>query len=105
MATNAEKNAEKTDKTPKAPSPFTVLRPYTLPENVTLAVNGEGEGDTPALPSNLFEQVGVYTAKTSKGAIALAIGEHGGGDYIAVPQRSFVVRSAQPVAAPRLKWS
>lgn len=104
MATQTDKT-KTDDKTPKAPSPFTVLRPFKLDDGVTLNAPEGSENGAPSLPTDLFEQVGVYTAKTSKGAIALAIGEHGGGDYIAVPQRSFVVRSAQPVAAPRLKWS
>ena len=89
------KNDEKGTKEPKQPSPFAVLRPIDDPAPVE-------EG---AEPRALFEQVGTYTAKTSKQAIALAIGEHGSGTYVAVPSRSFVARKAEAVAAPRVKWS
>ena len=94
----------KADKPEKVASPFTVLRPVD-PESVTRNGSAPDDADAPAAePLKLYEVVGEYTSKTSKGAIALAIGEHGGGTYVAVPKRSFVERAAEPVAAPRLNW-
>lgn len=90
------------EKAEKNPSPFTVLRPVA-PERIV--AEPVAEGAEPTEPKPLYEVVGEFTSKTSKGAIALAIGEHGGGKYVAVPKRSFVERGAEPVGAPRLKWS
>lgn len=82
------KNGADAEKKNVDPKPFVVLSPV------------DGEEDT-------FKRVGTYKTKTSKQAIAHAVGEHGDGEYIAVPERSFKAKKvtlAAP-AAPRIKWS
>lgn len=84
----------------KAPGPFVVLAPVD-PSTVTrTAAEGETPSDRP-----LFEIVGEYVGKTSKQAIGKAVGENGGGTYVAIPKRSFNPRAVESVGVPRLKWS
>lgn len=80
----------------KEPGPFIVLRPLDA-ERVTVA-----EGDE---SRDAFEVVGEYIGKTSKQAIGKAVGEHGGGTYVAIPKRSFTPRAVESVGVPRLKWA
>jgi hypothetical protein len=103
MAKNDAKNAENGAKETKAPGPFAVLRPYSLPEGTTLPTGDNGEAV--AAPGVLFELVGEFVGKTSKQAIGQAVAAHGGGEYVAVPKRSFTPRKVESVGVPRLKWS
>jgi hypothetical protein len=106
------KNDTQTDeKTAKAPSPFAILSPVNvdaLNEAIGSLTDEQRDAIVTALggaDAKLYVRREDQTSKTSKGAIALAIGSHGGGTYVAVPARSFVERTAAPVAAPRVKWS
>lgn len=101
MAKNDGQKNGSGEKATKEPGPFAVLRPYTAPEGVSLA---QGDGDDAKTPV-LFELVGEFVGKTSKQAIGQAVAAHGGGEYVAVPKRSFTPRKVESVGVPRLKWS
>lgn len=101
MAKNDSQNAAAEK---KAPGPFVVLRPVD-PSTVTRsAPEGAPEG-AESNGASLFEIVGEYVGKTSKQAIGQAVAAHGGGEYIAVPKRSFTPRKVESVGVPRLRWS
>ncbi len=110
-AAKGTKGAKGAEKETKEPGPFAVLRPYVLPvdESATQpATDGESpapDGDAETTAPVLFELVGEFIGKTSKQAIGQAVAKHGGGEYVAVPKRSFAVRKVESVGVPRLKWS
>lgn len=91
------------EKATKEPGPFVVLRPADSIDGRTITAT-DGDGNA-VETSPLFEVVGEYVGKTSKQAIGKAVGEHGGGTYVAVPKRSFTPRAVESVGVPRLKWS
>lgn len=105
------KGAKNTEKETKEPGPFAVLRPYVIPVDESAPAPAT-DGESPAPDSDgenaapvLFELVGEFIGKTSKQAIGQAVAKHGGGEYVAVPKRSFAVRKVESVGVPRLKWS
>ena len=98
MSAGAAATKGKGEKVEKAPSPFAILSPIDVTPEQREAL-GLGED------ARVYVRRGDQTSKTSKGAIAQAVGANGAGTYIAVPARSFVERSAAPVGQPRIKWS
>lgn len=84
----------------KDPGPFAVLTPVDV-DSLGLSADAKTDlGD-----AKMYVVVGEFVGKTSKQAIGMAVAQNGGGEYIAVPKRSFTPRKVESVGVPRLKWS